>query len=50
MGVYNHNIQLTSKARNGGEWVRLNESNHTWHNHSITIVVEYYMTDDSKTS
>lgn len=44
--VYNHNISYVKPAM-VGEWVRI-MSRVLWHNHN-TIVVEYYMTDDSKT-
>lgn len=44
--VYNHNISYVKPAM-VGEWVRI-MSRTLWHNHN-TIVVEYYMTDDSKT-
>ena len=44
--VYNHNISYVKPAMIG-EWVRI-MSRILWHNHN-TIVVEYYMTDDSKT-
>ncbi len=44
--VYNHNISYVRPAR-VGEWVRI-MSRILWHNHN-TVVVEYYMTDDSKT-
>jgi acyl-CoA thioester hydrolase len=44
--VYNHNISYVKPAQ-VGEWVRI-MSRIIWHNHN-TIVVEYYMTDDSKT-
>lgn len=44
--VYNHNISYVKPAM-VGEWVRI-FSRIIWHNHN-TIVVEYFMTDDSKT-
>ncbi|MDX5339958.1 MAG: acyl-CoA thioesterase [Cyclobacteriaceae bacterium] len=44
--VYNHNISYVKPAM-VGEWVRI-MSRILWHNHN-TILVEYYMTDDSKT-
>jgi thioesterase-3 len=44
--VYNHNISYVKPAM-VGEWVRI-MSRIIWHNHN-TVVVEYYMTDDSKT-
>lgn len=44
--VYNHNISYVKPAQ-VGEWVRI-MSRIIWHNHN-TILVEYYMTDDSKT-
>jgi acyl-CoA thioester hydrolase len=44
--VYNHNISYVKPAM-VGEWVRI-MSRILWYNHN-TIVVEYYMTDDSKT-
>ncbi|SEF61836.1 acyl-CoA thioesterase [Algoriphagus boritolerans] len=44
--VYNHNISYVKPAM-VGEWVRI-MSRVLWHNHN-SIVVEYYMTDDSKT-
>jgi thioesterase-3 len=44
--VYNHTISYVKPAM-VGEWVRI-MSRVLWHNHN-TIVVEYYMTDDSKT-
>lgn len=43
--VYNHNISYVQPAM-VGEWVRI-RSRILWHNES-TVVVEYYMTDDSK--
>ena len=43
--VYNHNISYIKPAR-VGEWVRI-MSRVIWSNHN-TILVEYYMTDDSK--
>ncbi|MFD2035964.1 acyl-CoA thioesterase [Belliella marina] len=43
--VYNHNIAYVKPAK-VGEWVRI-MSRLLWHNHN-TVVVEYYMTDDSK--
>ncbi|HLT06211.1 MAG TPA: acyl-CoA thioesterase [Cyclobacteriaceae bacterium] len=42
--IYNHNISYIRPAQ-VGEWVRI-RSRLIWHNHN-TIVVEYYMTDDS---
>ncbi|MDG1278633.1 MAG: acyl-CoA thioesterase [Algoriphagus sp.] len=44
--VYNHNISYVRPAM-VGEWVRI-MSRVIWHNHNTTVV-EYYMTDDSKT-
>lgn len=44
--VYNHNISYVRPAM-VGEWVRI-MSRVVWYNHN-TMVVEYYMTDDSKT-
>jgi thioesterase-3 len=44
--VYNHTISYIRPARIG-EWVRI-RSRLIWYNHN-TIVVEYYMTDDSQT-
>lgn len=44
--VYNHNISYVKPAM-VGEWVRI-MSRVLWYNHN-TILVEYYMTDDSKT-
>ncbi len=44
--VYNHTISYVKSAM-VGEWVRI-MSRIIWHNHN-TIVVEYFMTDDSKT-
>lgn len=44
--VYNHNISYVKPAM-VGEWVRI-FSRIIWHNHN-TIVIEYFMTDDSKT-
>jgi len=44
--IYNHNISYVKPAM-VGEWVRV-KSRIIWHNHN-TIVVEYYMTDDSET-
>ncbi len=44
--MYNHNISYVKPAM-VGEWVRI-MSRVLWHNHN-SIVVEYYMTDDSKT-
>ncbi|MCZ8134015.1 MAG: acyl-CoA thioesterase, partial [Algoriphagus sp.] len=41
-----HNISYVKPAM-VGEWVRI-MSRILWHNHN-TILVEYYMTDDSKT-
>ncbi|MFD2201143.1 acyl-CoA thioesterase [Shivajiella indica] len=43
--VYNHNISYVRPAR-VGEWVRI-MSRLLWFNHN-TVVLEYYMTDDSK--
>ena len=43
--VYNHNISYIRPAR-VGEWVRI-MSRIIWHNQN-SIVIEYYMTDDSK--
>ena len=43
--VYNHNISYVKPAR-VGEWVRI-MSRILWYNHN-TVVLEYYMTDDSK--
>lgn len=43
--VYNHNISYIRPAR-VGEWVRI-ISRIIWHNQN-SIVIEYYMTDDSK--
>jgi acyl-CoA thioester hydrolase len=43
--VYNHNISYIMSAK-VGEWVRT-MSRIIWHNHN-TVVVEYYMTDDTK--
>lgn len=43
--VYNHNISYIRPAR-VGEWVRI-MSRLLWYNHN-TVVLEYYMTDDSK--
>src|SRR5690554_2048817 len=43
--VYNHNISYIRPAM-VGEWVRI-MSRIIWHDHH-SIVVEYYMTDDSK--
>lgn len=43
--VYNHNISYIRPAQ-VGEWVRI-MSRVIWRNHN-TILVEYYMTDDSK--
>ncbi|MFN3801255.1 acyl-CoA thioesterase [Belliella pelovolcani] len=43
--VYNHNISYVRPAK-VGEWVRI-RSRILWHNHN-TVVVEYYMTDDTK--
>ena len=42
--VYNHNISYVRPAM-VGEWVRI-RSHIVWHNRN-TVVVEYYMTDDS---
>jgi acyl-CoA thioester hydrolase len=44
--VYNHNISYVKPAM-VGEWVRI-MSRLLWYNDN-TIVVEYYLTDDSKT-
>jgi acyl-CoA thioester hydrolase len=44
--VYNHNISYVRPAM-VGEWVRI-MSRVVWYNHNTTVV-EYYMTDDSKT-
>ena len=43
--VYNHNISYVKPAM-VGEWVRI-KSRILWYNHN-TILVEYFMTDDSK--
>ncbi len=43
--VYNHNISYVRPAM-VGEWIRI-MSRVLWHNHN-TVVIEYYMTDDSK--
>ena len=43
--VYNHNISYIRPAR-VGEWVRI-ISRIIWHNQN-SIIIEYYMTDDSK--
>lgn len=43
--VYNHNISYVRPAK-VGEWVRI-MSRLLWYNHN-TIVVEYYMTDDTQ--
>jgi thioesterase-3 len=43
--VYNHNISYVRPAK-VGEWVRI-MSRLLWYNHN-TVVLEYYMTDDSK--
>jgi thioesterase III len=43
--IYNHNISYVKPAK-VGEWVRV-MSRVLWHNHN-TVVLEYYMTDDSK--
>ncbi len=43
--VYNHSISYVRPAR-VGEWVRI-RSRILWYNHN-TVVVEYYMTDDSQ--
>jgi thioesterase III len=43
--VYNHNISYVRPAR-VGEWVRI-MSRLLWYDHH-SLVVEYYMTDDSK--
>lgn len=42
--VYNHNIAYVKPAK-VGEWVRI-KSRLLWYNHN-TVVLEYYMTDDS---
>jgi thioesterase III len=44
--IYNHNISYVRPAK-VGEWVRI-MSRVLWHNHN-TVLLEYYMTDDSKT-
>jgi acyl-CoA thioester hydrolase len=44
--VYNHNISYVKPAM-VGEWVRI-MSRLLWYNDN-TIMVEYYLTDDSKT-
>jgi len=44
--IYNHNISYVKPAM-VGEWVRI-KSRILWHNHN-TVVLEYYMTDDSET-
>lgn len=44
--IYNHNISYVKPAQ-VGEWVRI-KSRILWHNHN-TVVLEYYMTDDSET-
>ncbi|MEB2779933.1 acyl-CoA thioesterase [Algoriphagus persicinus] len=43
--IYNHNISYVKPAM-VGEWVRI-KSRIIWHNHN-TVVLEYYMTDDSE--
>jgi len=43
--IYNHTISYVKPAMMG-EWVRI-VSRIIWHNHN-TIVMEYYMTDDSQ--
>lgn len=43
--VYNHNISYVRPAR-VGEWIRI-MSRLLWYNNN-TVVLEYYMTDDSK--
>ncbi len=43
--VYNHSISYVRPAR-VGEWVRI-MSRIIWHDHQ-SVLVEYYMTDDSK--
>lgn len=43
--IYNHNISYVKPAQ-VGEWVRI-KSRIIWHNHN-TVVLEYYMTDDSE--
>ncbi|MCC5936568.1 MAG: acyl-CoA thioesterase [Lunatimonas sp.] len=43
--IYNHNISYIRPAK-VGEWVRI-MSRVVWYDHQ-TVVVEYYMTDDSK--
>ncbi len=44
--IYNHNISYVKPAM-VGEWVRI-KSRIIWHNDN-TVVLEYYMTDDSET-
>lgn len=44
--IYNHNISYVKPAM-VGEWVRI-KSRIIAHNHN-TVVIEYYMTDDSET-
>ena len=44
--IFNHNISYVKPAM-VGEWVRI-KSRVIWHNHN-TVVLEYYMTDDSET-
>jgi thioesterase-3 len=43
--VYNHNISYVRPAK-VGEWIRI-MSRLLWYNHN-TVILEYYMTDDSK--
>ncbi|RAI94162.1 acyl-CoA thioesterase [Algoriphagus yeomjeoni] len=43
--IYNHNISYVKPAM-VGEWVRI-KSRIIWHNNN-TVVLEYYMTDDSE--
>ncbi len=43
--IYNHNISYVRPAR-VGEWIRI-MSRVLWTNHN-TVVLEYYMTDDTK--
>jgi acyl-CoA thioester hydrolase len=44
--IYNHNISYVKPAM-VGEWVRI-KSRIIWHNQN-TVILEYYMTDDSET-
>jgi acyl-CoA thioester hydrolase len=44
--IYNHNISYVKPAM-VGEWVRI-KSRIIWHNQN-TVIIEYYMTDDSET-